>query len=61
MLSDYDKQDIGDAYYEHGLEEGEAKKAIEVARKLISRNMTDEDIIDISGISQEELANLRTN
>ncbi|MDR0744738.1 MAG: DUF2802 domain-containing protein, partial [Holosporales bacterium] len=44
---------------EEGREEGEAKAKRETAIKLLSRGMSIEDIIDITGLSREEIDLLR--
>ena len=61
QISDRDRKVIYEGGIIVGHQEGLKEKTIEVAEKLISRNMSDEEIIDISGISPEELAKLRNN
>ena len=39
--------------HEKGLVEGEMKKAIEMARKLLQKNMSLSDIVEITGLSEE--------
>ncbi|GHV48583.1 hypothetical protein FACS1894204_12920 [Synergistales bacterium] len=43
---------------EKGLEEGEAKKAFEVARRMLSRNMSVSDIIDVTGLGEDDILSL---
>ncbi|GHV41050.1 hypothetical protein FACS1894187_22470 [Synergistales bacterium] len=43
---------------EEGLEEGEAKKAFEVARRMLSRNMSVSDIIDVTGLGEDDILSL---
>ena len=42
----------------HGREEGEFKKAIEIAKKMLSRGSSIEDIVDITGLAVEEIQRL---
>jgi SOS response regulatory protein OraA/RecX len=41
--------------YERALEEGELKKAIETARKMLEKGFSSLEIQDISGLSEDEL------
>ncbi|GHS95906.1 hypothetical protein AGMMS50276_13290 [Synergistales bacterium] len=43
---------------EKGLEEGEAKKAFEIARRMLSRNMSVSDIIDVTGLDKDDILSL---
>ncbi|GHV41827.1 hypothetical protein FACS1894187_23780 [Synergistales bacterium] len=43
---------------EKGLEEGEAKKAFEIARRMLSRNMSVSDIIDLTGLGEDDILSL---
>ncbi|MGL5676988.1 MAG: hypothetical protein ACRDDX_11280 [Cellulosilyticaceae bacterium] len=45
---------------EEGREEGEKRKAIEIAEKAIAKGLDDETIIDLTGLSIEEIRGLRT-
>lgn len=47
-----------EAGLEEGREEGKAEVTRETARKLLSRNLPIEDIIDITGLSAEEISSL---
>ena len=40
---------------EKGLEKGETKKAFEVARRMLSRNMSVSDIIDLTGLDEDDI------
>ncbi|MBO8129871.1 MAG: Rpn family recombination-promoting nuclease/putative transposase [Peptococcaceae bacterium] len=42
-----------------GLEKGEKKKALEVAKKLLQAGMDDSFVIEISGLSKEELESVK--
>ena len=45
---------------EEGLKQGERRKSIEIAQKMLKLNMADEEtIIELTGLSAEELADLR--
>jgi len=41
-----------------GIEQGELKKAIEIAKKLITRNTTINDIVDLTGLPSEIIQDL---
>ena len=43
---------------EEGMEKGEAKKAFEVARKMLTRNMSVSDIIDVTGLGEDDILKL---
>jgi hypothetical protein len=43
---------------EEGLEEGETKKAFEVARRMLSRNMSVSDIVDVTGLGEGDILSL---
>ena len=42
-----------------GKEIGEKENKIKIARKMLEKGMTDEEIIELTGITSEELAELR--
>lgn len=42
-----------------GLAEGEKAKALDIALKALNKNMSVNDIIDLTGLTQEEIENLR--
>ena len=44
---------------EQGIEQGSKQKSIEIAKKMLDKNMPIEDISDITGLSIEEIENLR--
>lgn len=58
MISDYDKKDIGDAYYDEGFEQGEKKKAREIALNLISMGLSYSDITKATGLTEEEISKI---
>ena len=43
---------------QEGLQEGERKKALETARRMISRNMDIATIADLTGLSEDDVRNL---
>ena len=43
---------------EKGIEQGEENKQIEIASKMKSKSMSLQDIIDITGLSKEEIEKL---
>ena len=44
-----------------GIEKGSKETKIETARKMIQKNIKIEDIIDITGISKDELQKIEDN
>lgn len=53
-------EEIGIAKGEEiGAERGKREAAVEMARKLLSRGMTPEEVADVTGLSAEEIASLR--
>ena len=70
MITEEEKQDIGDAYYQVGLAKGreegreegigigEQRKAMEIDRNLLHRGLDMECVCEISGLSEEEVKNL---
>ena len=44
---------------EEGKKEGEKQKQIEIAKKLLQRNMSIEDIKEITGLTEEEISKLK--
>ena len=62
MLDEIEKYDTIKNSKEEGFEEGEnsgiEKNKIETARKMLEKNMEIEDIIDITGLSEEEIKKL---
>ena len=54
--SDYIAENKG---YEEGIEDGSLQKAIEIAKKMLSKGNNIEDIIDLTGLSIEEIEKLR--
>ena len=45
---------------EDGLEEGEKKKSLEIAKKMITRGDNLDDIEEITGLSKEEILKLNS-
>ena len=54
--SDYIAENKG---YEEGIEEGSKQKAYEIAKKLLYLNIALEDISKATGLSEEEIEELR--
>ena len=44
---------------EKGIEEGEKKKQLEIAKSMLMKNLPIEIISDCTGLSREEIKNLR--
>ena len=44
---------------EQGLKEGEKNATKNTARKMLGKNMNIEDIIELTGLSKEEIENLK--
>ena len=67
MLSEYDKQDIGEAYYEEGFEEGMEKgiekgasqRNIEIAKSMLAERMEVSLISKLTGLPAEQVEALR--
>ena len=47
--------------YSSGLNDGESKKSIEIVKNMLKKNMSIEDISDVTGLTLEEINNLREN
>ena len=47
--------------YSSGLNDGESKKSIEIVKNLLKKNMSIEDISDVTGLTIEKINNLREN
>lgn len=45
-------------FLEKGIQEGEKKKQIEIAKKLLSKNIPIDEIIEITDLTKEEVENL---
>ena len=48
-----------DGYKDAGREEGEKKKQKEIAKKMLAKNMPIEDITELTGLTKEEVENLK--
>ena len=63
MLSEYDKKDIGEAYYEEGFEEGMEKgmekgasqRSLEIAKSMLAEKIEVALIAKVTGLSTEEI------
>ena len=44
---------------EQGIEQGEKNKQIDIAKKMLKRNLEVDDIVDITGLTKEEVNNLK--
>jgi len=51
-------QGVSQRGMEIGIEQGELKKAVEMAKKLITRHATANDIMDLTGLSLEVVRDL---
>ena len=47
--------------YSSGLNDGESKKSIEIVKNMLKKNMSIEDISDVTGLTIDEINNLREN
>ena len=67
MLSEYDKQDIGEAYFEEGFEEGMEKgiekgaslRNVEIAKAMKADSIDPAIVSKYTGLSLEEVEALR--
>ena len=59
MLSDYDKKDIAEAYFEEGMEKGEIKRSREIALAMLADSMDIALVAKYSGLSVEEVEALK--
>ena len=59
MLSDYDKKDIADAYFEDGYEKGVQKgiqaNRLETAKKMLEKSLDMQLISECTGLSLEQV------
>ena len=44
---------------EKGIKKGKNAKTVEIAKKLLNKNMSIEEIIDITGITKEEIEDIK--
>ena len=51
MVSDYERKDIGAAYYRHGLEDA----TLEIARRMLKDKVPPETIVKYTGLSEEQV------
>ena len=54
--SDYIAENKG---YEEGIEDGRKEEKIQIAKKMLKKGNSIEDICDITGLSKEEIEELR--
>ena len=54
MITEEEKQDIGDAYFE----EGKLQKAKEIAKNLLQRGLDLESVCEITGLTEEQAKSL---
>ena len=54
LLTEWNWDDALDVRYEEGREEGELKKALEIARKMKNLGELSEKIYEVTGISPED-------
>ena len=50
---------LGDKWRQEGWQEGEKKRALEIARKMLDRSKPVDEIVEYTGVTVEELENLR--
>ena len=55
MISDIEKEDIATANYKDGFEEGMEKGKTDVARKMLEKGFSLEEIADCTGLSEEQI------
>ncbi len=53
-----DQKAIADGGYDKGLEQGEKNTKLEIAKKMKHKKISVEEIIDITGLSKEEIEKL---
>ena len=59
MLSDYDKKDIADAYFEDGYEKGMEANRLETAKKMLEKSLDMQLISECTGLSLEQVEALK--
>ena len=59
MLSDYDKKDIADAYFEDGYEKGVEANRLETAKKMLEKSLDMQLISECTGLSLEQVEALK--
>lgn len=56
----YDREELLESYsYEKGISDGVKIEKVEIAKNLLSMNVSDEDIMKATGLSQEEVEKLK--
>ena len=58
MITEEERLDIGQAYYEDGFAEGRAEGKAEIARKMLQKGFTLEEICEITGLSQADVEDI---
>ena len=59
MLSDYDKKDIADAYFEDGYEKGMEANRLETASKMLEDRIGVDLVMKYTGLSLEQVETLK--
>ena len=59
MVTEEEKLDIGEAYYEDGYKKGTEETKLEIALAMLSKGIDDFVIADCTGLSVEEIKSLR--
>ena len=54
-------EDAKENGYNSGLNDGESKKSIEIVKNMLKKNMSIEDISDVTGLTIEEIKTLMLN
>lgn len=57
-LDDYIKESEIEESYNDGLSQGENKKAISIAKKLLAKGTSISEVSEITGLSKEKIENL---
>ena len=59
MLSDYDKKDIADAYFEDGYEKGVEANRLETAKRMLDDKIGVDLVVKYTGLSLEQIQALK--
>jgi hypothetical protein len=59
LKKERDYKAVMDQKFDDGLAQGKIKERFEVARKMLAKNKSDDEILEFSGLTLEELAELK--
>ena len=59
MLSDYEKKDIADAYFEDGYEKGMEANRLETAKRMLDDKIGVDLVVRYTGLSLEQIQALK--